>query len=124
MRYFISNVTTYATAGKTKRGAMLQAVAKQFEHCILANEKALAMLYSELERAVDVANRVFKRNPLKLEISPDSGCICVKPESNCNSSYVFVISYVHINGELFNSNVYAMFLNCKEYRAVSRLDWK
>ncbi len=122
MRYFISNVTTYATAGKTRRGAVLQAVAKQFEHCILGSYPTLMTLVDRLGIAVDIANRSSKGKPLKLEFLPECGHIYVKPESNFNDNHVFSISYVPINETLFPSNVSMKFWDCEEYRNIERLD--
>lgn len=125
MRFFIDNVTVYATAGKTRRGALLQAIANQFEHCILGDVATLDKLVERLEEAVRLANLGSKGKPLKLEHYRDyghcGGQICVKPVSNANDNHVFTISYKPVAQTLFASNVSMEIAGSLAYNSLRQL---
>lgn len=107
MMYFIESVTTYSTSGKTRKGAVLQAVAKNYEHKVLCDGDALSAMVFSLKLLVDVVNTTCKGKPLKLEHSADAGWICVKPESCFNDNHVFSIQYAPICGSLYASHIRA-----------------
>lgn len=125
MRYFIDYVTVYSVAGKTRRGAFLQAIAQQFEHCILGDNAALDKLVERLTGAVDMANRGSKGKPLKLEhyrcATSAGGRICVKSVSNCNDNHVFAIGYTPIAETLFASNVVMKLHESLSYKSLRLL---
>lgn len=125
MRFFIDNVTVYSVAGKTRRGALLQTIAQQFENCILGDVAALDKLVERLTGAVDMANRGSKGKPLKLEHYRDygrcGGQICVKPVSNANDNHVFTISYKPVAETLFASNVASKISGGLSFNALRQL---
>ena len=125
MRFFIDNVTVYATAGKTRRGALLQAIANQFERCILGDVAALEKLVERLEEAVRMANLGSKGKPLMLAHYRDygqcGGQICAKPVSNAKDNHVFTISYKPVAETLFSSNVSMMIAGSLAYKNLRQL---
>jgi len=107
MMYFIESVTTYSTSGKTRKGAILQSVAKNYEHRVLCDGNALSAMVTSLKLLVDVVNTTCKGKPLKLDHSADAGWICVKPESRFNDNHVFSIQYAPVCGHFYASNIRA-----------------
>ena len=103
--YFVESVTTYSTTGKTRKGAILQTVAMNYEHKVLCDETALSALIAQLEILVDTVNATFKGKLLKLDYNHDAGCICVKPENGYNDNHVFSIQYAPICGSFYASNI-------------------
>ena len=90
MMYFVHSVQTYATAGKTRKGALLQKVAMKFQSAVLS-EEGLAVLIRSLHILVDAVNANYKGKPLKL--STGEGWICVKPANGIDDNHVFSISF-------------------------------
>lgn len=107
MMFFIETVTTYSTSGKTRKGAILQEVAKTYEHKVLCDETALSAMVASLRLLVDVVNATCKGKPIRLEHNHEAGWICVKPESGFNDNHVFSISYAPICGSLYASHIRA-----------------
>lgn len=112
MRFYINNVTIYATTGKTRRGALLQSIAQQFEHCILGDVAALNKLVERLTVAVLFANQGSRGKLLEVKhhrgLGPDGGQICVEPSDGLDRGCVFTLSYKPIAQTLFASNVASM----------------
>lgn len=105
--YFIESVTTYSTSGKTRKGAILQSVAKCYEHRVLCDGNALSAMVASLSLLVDVVNATCKGKPLKLCYNADAGWICVKPESGYNDNHVFSIQYAPVCEHFYASNIRA-----------------
>lgn len=105
MRYFVESVTTYSTSGKTRKGAILQAVARKFEHTIIADDDALRALVESLDRLVKAVNKSYKGRPLCLTFHRDSGHICVQPVNNFNDNLVYSIAYAPVGATYFASSM-------------------
>lgn len=105
MIHFIESVTTYATSGKTRKDAIIQAVASQFEHSLLADDTALESMVTQLRKLVDVCNRNFKGKHLTLHWSP--GHISVRPSQTGYEQMVVSISYAPVLDRLAYSNMHS-----------------
>lgn len=101
MRYFIESVTTYSTTGKSRKGALLQAVAKKFEHDIIADDSALREFISTLRHFVTACNNSYPGAPLYLTANKASGRISVHPKATGSEATVFAIHYAPI-GDTFD----------------------
>lgn len=122
MKYFVESVTTYVTTGKTRKGAILQTVAKQFEHTIIGDDDALSALVYTLKCLVDAVNNTYKGKPLLLEFNRDAGYIDVKPVNNCNDNHVFSINYACVGATNYSLDMRALVGNttCNLDQALSR----
>ena len=102
MKYFITSVQTYSTSGKSRKGALLQSVASQFEGVIIDDDALLSMI-SIFTALVAYVNNNYKGKPLDLVAGP--GWLCVKPEYNGNDNHIFNISYVPVKATYYAYNV-------------------
>lgn len=98
--YFIESVTTYSTTGKTKRGEILQRVAERFEHMVLINETALSAFANQLRILVDVCNTSLPGKPAEFRWWKDSGAMAVGTGAESCDTYIFMIHYAPIMGNL------------------------
>lgn len=117
MRYFIESVTTYSTTGKSRKGALLQAVAKKFEHSIISDEGALNEFIRTLRHFVTACNNSFPGAPLYLTTNKASGQISVHPKATGSEATVFAIHYAPI-GSTFD--LYS--INCALLGSIGNLD--
>lgn len=106
MKYFIHSVQTYATTGKTRKGAMLQSVAVKFEGAVIDTEalREMTVLFRTL---VDITNRRGRGKPLAVHTS--AGSLCVKPQYNGNDNHIFTISFKPIRCTLDTDAVREIF---------------
>lgn len=101
MRYFIKSVNTIATTGKSKKGALLQTIAKRFEHTVLKGDAALAYFVDYLQALVDTCNAAYRGKAVTLHFDHDSCYIYAKNDNNGHEAYVFSISYAPIVDEFY-----------------------
>lgn len=122
MKYFVENVTTYVTTGKTRKGSILQVVARQFEHTIIGDDDALSALVYSLKCLVEAVNNTYKGKPLRLEFKRDAGYIDVKPVNNCNDNHVFSINYAPVGSTNYSLDMRSLVGNttCNLDQALSR----
>ncbi len=108
MTYFIETVTTYATSGKTRKGAIIQAAAKPFEHKLLTAGSTLDELVSRLRALVRVCNANYRGAELCLSWhrDGDSGQISVHPQQTGSEQNVVTISYAPVKDRLFELTVF------------------
>ena len=117
MRYFIESVTTYSTTGKSRKGALLQSVAKKFEHSIIADEITMIEFIHTLRHFVTVCNNTFPGAPLYLTADDGSGQISVHPKATGSEATVFAIHYAPIG------STYDLFsLNCALMGSIGNID--
>ena len=100
MMYFIESVNTLSTTGKSRKGALLQAVTKRFEHAVLVDETALSAFFSQLYYLVKAVNASCKGKTVFLQHSTGSGHIYANYGSTGNESYIFSISYAPVGIDL------------------------
>lgn len=98
MSYFIETVTTYATSGKTRKGAAIQAAVKPFEHALIFDSTSLSVLVSRLRTLVRVCNSCFRGAELFLSWNRngESGQISVHPKQTGFEASVVTIHYAPI----------------------------
>ena len=119
MNFFIESVTTYSTPGKTRKGAIIQAVAKPFEHALLIETSALNELVSRLRALVNVCNNNYRGSQLYLSWNKDgdSGHISVHPKKSGSELNVVTISYAPVKTRLFDLTVFPFMGNVIRKRA-------
>lgn len=100
MMYFIESVNTLTTTGKSRKGTILQAVTKRFEHTILVDEHALSAFIHQLHCLVKAVNARYKGKEVFLQYSTDSGHIYANNGSNGHEAYIFSISYAPVGIDL------------------------
>lgn len=98
MRYFIESVHTLNTTGKSAKGALLQAIAKKYEHIILQDDRTLAELVATLRRLVEAVNACYRGKQVVLEHDPGIGYITAGANLSGEGAYIFNIIYAHIAG--------------------------
>ena len=105
--YFVDNVTTYIAASKTKRGALLQKVAKGFEHFLLVDGLAVERLVETLRDLVEVvnANTKGRRFPLILIYDQWTNCIDVHTAGTSGDNTVFMMSLKKVADGALDSSV-------------------
>lgn len=108
MKFFIESVTTYATSGKTRKGSIIQAAAKPFEHVELSDESTLKEFVSRLRALVRVCNSNYRGSTLALSWirNGDSGQISVHSPKTGSEQNVVTISYAPIKRHLFDLTVF------------------
>ena len=100
MMYFIESVNTLSTNGKSRKGAILQAITKRFEHTILVDSLALNAFIHQLQCLVKAVNALYKGKDVFLQYSTDSGHIYANNGSNGHEAYIFSISYAPVGIDL------------------------
>lgn len=100
MMYFIESVNTLSTTGKSRKGAILQAVTKRFEHTVLVDGRALCALIHQLHCLVNAVNARYKGKEVFLQHGTDSGHIYANNGSTGNEAYIFSISYAPVGIDL------------------------
>lgn len=100
MMYFIESVSTLTSTGKSRKGAILQAATKHFEHTILVDERALSAFISQLHCLVKAVNTRYKGKEVFLQYSTDSGHIYANNGSNGHEAYIFSICYAPVGLDL------------------------
>ena len=123
MKYFVESVLTYNTTGKSRKGALLQRVASQFEHQIIGDHQALEALVADIRKLVDACNTIYKGAPLKVNYSKANYRICVeaaKPRADINTA-VFTILFAPVGLTLFSSNVHHAIYSSVASGADSKL---
>lgn len=107
MRYFVESVNTYNSTGKSRKGAILQKVARQFEHVVIGDHNALLALLKALERLVAACNNSFRGKTLKVCYNKYSYYISVEPEDKGFSEQViFSMQLAPMGLTLFSSNIH------------------
>ena len=108
MRYFVESVTTYTTTGKTRKGAMLQSAAMQFEHTVIGDVQALEALLKVFRNLVDACNAQYSGKPLKLNYYKDAYRIAVVPEERNTfaDNTVFSMQLAPVGMMMYSSNVH------------------
>lgn len=106
MRYFVESVSTLSTTGKSRKGAVLQAVVRRFEHTILADDDALIKLVSRLQAVVNAVNTLYKGKKVSLNHHADSGHIWAHSGYTGNEAYIFSLSYVPVGETMYQSNIH------------------
>ena len=110
MKFFVESVTTYTSTGKSRKGAILQKVAKQFEHTVIGDNYAMTALITVFERLVDACNKTYTGRRLVISYNKFSHHISVKPEcqKSFDDSAVFSMQLAPIGLTLFSSNIHQM----------------
>ncbi len=122
MKYFVSKVTTYSVQGKTKRGALLQKVAQEFENVLLPSDLELKLLVKKFADLVAALNETSKGKPLKLDADLYKGWIIVKPASPYNDNFVFDMTVRRVKEGFMNrSQVSYTFYSLIEDQTVRDL---
>lgn len=100
MMYFIESVHTLSSTGKSRKGAILQAIANRFEHAVLVDETALKAFIHQLQCLVNAVNARYKGKTVFLEFCLDSGHIWAHNGSTGHESYIFSIGYAPVGIDL------------------------
>ena len=100
MMYFIESVNTLTTTGKSRKGAILQAVAKRFEHTILVDEHTLTAFIHQLHCLVNAVNARYSGKEVFLQYSTGAGHIYANNGSTGHEAYIFSISYAPVGIDL------------------------
>lgn len=98
--YFIESVNTLTTTGKSRKGAILQAVAKRFEHTILVDEHTLTAFIHQLHCLVNAVNARYSGKEVFLQYSTGAGHIYANNGSTGHEAYIFSISYAPVGIDL------------------------
>ena len=108
MRYFVESVTTYSTTGKTRKGAIIQKVAKEFEHVIIGDNTCSLALISALKRLADACNKVYKGREVIVEYNRNVYQICIgfKRNAETTEGVICSIQLAPINMTMYSSNVH------------------
>lgn len=101
MKYFVTSVNILSTTGKSRKGAILQAAAKRFEHTIIADDDALSALVHQLKCLVDSCNETFPGKDAILHSSLPSGYVYANTGSTGHESCIFCLSFVPIGGLVY-----------------------
>ncbi len=109
--YFVESVHTLTSTGKTRKGALLQNVAEQFEHKVLADEDALANLVLRLEQLVEACNKRYKGTEVSFTYDYDAGAISAYNGNPGNAPYIFIISFAPMGERLHASTVRNLISN-------------
>lgn len=108
MKFFVETVTTYNSTGKTRKGALLQKVAKQFEHTVIGDHNALLALVKVFERLVAACNSTYTGKRLKISYNRYSYYLSVEPEEkNFSESVIFSMQLAPVGLTLFSSNIHS-----------------
>ena len=100
MMYFIESVNTLTTTGKSRKGAILQAVAKRFEHTILVDEHTLTAFIHQLHCLVNAVNARYSGKEVFLQYGTGAGHIYANNGSTGHEAYIFSISYAPVGIDL------------------------
>lgn len=118
MRYFVESVLTYNTTGKTRKGAILQKVAQQFEHQIIGDHLTLEALVADIRKLVAACEKIYKGKPLGVFFDKHNHRICVEdlnPRADINTA-VFTICYAPVGLTFYSSNIHqAIYSHVAEY---------
>lgn len=109
--YFVESVHTLTSTGKTRKGALLQEVARQFEHKVLADEEALANLMLSLKHLVETCNKRYKGTEVHFTCHYDAGAISAYNGNPGNAPDIFIISYAPMGERLHASTVRNLISN-------------
>lgn len=109
--YFVESVLTLTSTGKTRKGALLQKVAEQFEHKILADEDALANLVLRLDNLVETCNKRYKGTEVSFTCDFDAGAISAYNGNPGNAPYIFIIGFAPMGERLPASTVRNLISN-------------
>ena len=123
MKYFVESVLTYNTTGKSRKGALLQRVASQFEHQIIGDHQALEALIADIRKLVTACEQTYKGKPLGVFFDKRNCRICVEdlnPRADINTA-VFTICYAPVGLTLFSSNVHHAIYSSVASGADSKL---
>ena len=100
MMYFIESVSTLSTTGKSRKGAILQAVTKRFEHTIIVDDRALQAFIHQLHCLVNAVNAKYKGKEVFLQYSTGSCHIYANNGSTGHEAHIFSISYAPVGIDL------------------------
>ena len=114
MRYFVESVTVYSTTGKTRKGAMLQKAALQFEHIIIGDHVALKALIKAFRTLTAACDKVYLGAPLRVAYSDYQ--LRVKPEKQSfDEKSIFIMHLAPVGLTHFSSNIHqAVYTTVKE----------
>lgn len=125
MKYFVESVLTYNTTGKSRKGALLQKTAAQFEHQIIGDHQALEALVADIRKLVAACEKLYKGKPLGVFFDKRNCRICVEdlnPRADINTA-VFTICYAPVGLTLFSSNIHqAVYTSVSEFTDQKLLD--
>lgn len=107
MKYFIESVHTLNSTGKTKKGALLQVIARKFEHTVLADDDALTAMVDQLRKLVEVCNAKYHGKKLELHHNSWSCYISCSAQLNATDTAVFGIQYAPIGQTMTGSTIRA-----------------
>ena len=99
MNYFIESVSALTSIGKSKKGALLQTIAKRFEHTVLKGDAALNFFIGHLQALVDTCNATYRGKTVTLHICP--GYIYASNDNNGHDAYIFSIGYAPMGDAFF-----------------------
>lgn len=102
-RYFISSVTTYSTSGKSRKGALLQAVASGFQSVMLTDTEALDTFIGKLRDLVAACNKVYGGRPVVLTRHTD--VIEAHLQNDAQGPSVFNIHFSTVGAEMATTEV-------------------
>lgn len=95
MKFYITEVLTPASNGKTRKCAMLQTVARMFERCSLDGTIAVFALGQTLARLAHVANNIYPGKTVAVRHSKTYRTIEARlPFKEGGEAIVFCIKYV------------------------------
>lgn len=103
--FFVESVHTLTSTGKTRKGALLQKAASRFEHKVIADEEALAILVIRLDNLVSACNRRYKGAEVKLTYDYEAGNISAYSSHQVDAPYIFSISFAPMGERLYVSSV-------------------
>ncbi len=105
MTYSLESVTTITSTGKSRKGAILQATVKQFEHTILVGDEAVSALICQLKALIYAVNARYPGKPVVLQHSTDSGHIYANNGYTGSEGYIFSISFAPVGDDLRYYNI-------------------
>lgn len=100
MMYFIEAVSTLSSTGKSRKGALLQAIVRRFEHTVLVDDCARMAFIHQLRCLVNAVNARFSGKSVELHCDNDSFYIYANTGSSGHEGYIFAISYAPVGADL------------------------
>lgn len=114
MRYFVESVSVYSTTGKTRKGAILQKAALQFEHIILGDHMALKALIKVFKKLAAACDSTYRGAQLRVDYTDYQ--LSVRPEKpSFDEKVVFIMHLAPVGLTHFSSNIHqAVYTTVKE----------
>ena len=102
MKYIIDRVSLCSNSDTTEKEALLQSVAKHFEHYVLGGGDALLCLLKYLRGLVKLANKRYGGDEIKVYLL-DGEIFASKGDALY--IHIFTLSYAPIKYDLFGSHI-------------------